>query len=67
MVIDITARIKQRQEREQSNQLIERFKVNYLPYVNQADMDLLLDTEESELGPAIVKICMRIDLERSRA
>ena len=67
MVIDITARIKQRQEREQSNQLIERFKVNYLPYVNQADMDLLLDTEESELGPAIVKICMRIDLDRSRA
>ncbi len=67
MVIDITARIKQRQEQEQSNQLIERFKADYLPYVNQADMDLLLDTEESELGPAIVKICMRIDLERSRA
>ncbi len=66
-VLDITARIKQRQEREQSNQLIERFKADYLPYVNQADMDLLLDTEESELGPAIVKICMRIDLERSRA
>ena len=67
MVLDITGRIKQRQEREQSNQLIERFKVNYLPYVNQADMDLLLNTKESELGTAIVKICMRIDLERSRA
>ena len=67
MVIDITGRIKQRQEREQSNQLIERFKVNYLPYVNQADMDLLSNTKESELGTAIVKICMRIDLERSRA
>lgn len=65
-VLDITARIKQRQEREQSNQLIERFKVNYLPYVNQADMDLLSNTKESELGTAIVKICMRIDLERSR-
>lgn len=67
MVIDITARIKQRQEQEQSNQLIERFKADYLPYVNQADMDLLSNTKESELGPAIVKICMRIDLERSRA
>jgi hypothetical protein len=67
MVIDITGRIKQRQEQEQSNQLIERFKADYLPYVNQADMDLLSNTKESELGPAIVKICMRIDLERSRA
>jgi hypothetical protein len=67
MVIDITGRIKQRQEQEKSNQLIERFKVNYLPYVNREDMDLLSNTKESELGTAIVKICMRIDLERSRA
>ena len=67
MVIDITGRIKQRQEREQSNQLIERFKVNYLPHVNREDMDLLLNAQESDLGTAIVKICMRIDLERSRA
>ena len=66
MVLDITARIKQRQEREHSNQLVERFKTDYLPYVNQADMDLLLNAQESDLGTAIVKICMRIDLERSR-
>jgi len=66
-VLDITGRIKQRQEQEQSNQLIERFKADYLPYVNREDMDLLLNTKESELGTAIVKICMRIDLERSRA
>jgi hypothetical protein len=65
-VLDITGRIKQRQEQEHSNQLIERFKINYLPHVNREDMDLLLNTQESELGTAIVKICMRIDLERSR-
>ena len=67
MVLDITGRIKQRQEQEHSNQLIERFKVNYLPHVNREDMDLLLNAQESDLGTAIVKICMRIDLERSRA
>lgn len=65
-VLDITGHIKQRQEQEHSNQLIERFKTNYLPHVNREDMDLLLNTQESELGTAIVKICMRIDLERSR-
>lgn len=65
-VLDITARIKQRQKQEESDSMIERFKADYLPFLSPADLDLLAGAKD-EGGETLMKICLRIDLERSRA
>jgi len=63
-VFDITARIQAKKERESTQAAQIKFKNDYLPFLNKNDLEILLHSEENELGENIVKICMRIDLEK---
>lgn len=63
-VIDITAKIKQRQENESLQEDIEKFKNEYLPHFTEDDLRALLNTNKKNWGEELIKICMRIDLER---
>ncbi|HEY5589136.1 MAG TPA: hypothetical protein VIK86_09305 [Candidatus Paceibacterota bacterium] len=63
-VFDITARIEAKKEKESTQAAQIKFKNDYLPFLNKNDLETLLHSEENELGENIVKICMRIDLEK---
>lgn len=63
-VIDITAKIQQRKEQEDLKKDIERFKNEYLPHLTKNDLQTLLNVDKEKWGEELVKICMRIDLEK---
>jgi len=63
-VFDLTSRIKAKKEKEATQQAQIRFKDEYLPFLNKSDLETILQYEKDELGENIVKICMRIDIEK---
>jgi hypothetical protein len=65
-LLDITARIKARQEKEEAAQDISKFKAEYLPHLSKEDVLLLANVPDDERSEALVKICMRIDLDKGR-
>lgn len=65
-VLDFTARLRAKQEQQERDNALDRFEAEYLPYLNEEDIRLLLSCPASEQGATMVKVCMRIDMERSR-
>lgn len=65
-IIDITDRIKNRQAQQEGEKTIQKFKTHYLPLFTKEDINLILNSPESERTVNIVKICMRIDMERQQ-
>lgn len=65
-VIDITARLKERQEQRETEEAIKTFKADYLPYITRDDMNSLLGSPADKQAETITKICLRIDLERMK-
>jgi len=63
-VFDLTSRIKAKKEKEATQEAQIRFKNDYLPFLNKSDLETILQSEKDELGENIVKICMRIDIEK---
>ena len=63
-VIDITARLKAKREQREAEEAIRAFETDYLPFLTADDLSLLLNSPDVEHGENIVKICMRIDMER---
>ena len=57
-------RLKQKQGQRAADDMIKRFKTDYLPFLAMQDLDTLLVTPKDKLADTMVKICMRIDLER---
>ena len=62
IVLDITARIKQRQEQESSERAFDKFKTDYLPFLSTADIQTITTAQDD--GETLARICLRIDLER---
>lgn len=65
-VIDFTSRLKAKREQEQVNAGLEKFKTDYLPLLSKDDLNTLVSVPESLQAETLVKICMKIDLERNR-
>jgi hypothetical protein len=65
-IIDFTTRLKERQEQNANNQDIERFKRDYLPYMDESDRNLLSSAPDEGKSLILGLICMRIDAQRSR-
>jgi hypothetical protein len=63
-VIDITARLKSRQEQREAEEAINTFMADYLPLITPGDMEKLLSCPEAERGNVIARMCLRIDFER---
>lgn len=66
-VLDITARIKQRQEREEADKAFSTFKAEYLPYFKADEIEAIMTAPTEKQMDIIMTACMRVDLERSRA
>lgn len=66
-VIDITARLKAKQEQREAEEAIRAFETDYLPFLRPDDLELLLSGPAVEHGENLIKICMRIDMERRRS
>jgi len=63
-VLDLTSRINAKKEEEAVQQAQIKFKDEYLPFLSKNDLELLLHSDKSNFGETIVKICMRIDIEK---
>jgi len=63
-VFDLTSRIDAKKEEEATKAAQIKFKDEYLPFLNKHDLETLLHSDKSNFGETIVKICMRIDLEK---
>lgn len=63
-VFDITSRINAKKEKETAIATQERFKNDYLPFLDKSDIETLLYTDKNDFGETIIKICMRIDIEK---
>lgn len=59
-VISITERIEARKK----EQLLLKFKREYLPYMTEEEQLTILASTKEEVGANIIKICMRIDTEK---
>lgn len=66
-VLDITARIKQRQEREEADKAFSTFTAEYLPYFKADEIEAIMTAPTEKQMDIIMAACMRVDLERSRA
>jgi hypothetical protein len=66
-VLDITACIKQRQEREEADKAFSTFKAEYLPYFKADEIEAIMTAPTEKQMDIIMTACMRVDLERSRA
>jgi len=64
-VLDFTARLQAKQEQEANQEVIDKFKTDYLPYLSTDDAQAI--TSAMDNGGTIARICMRIDLERKEA
>jgi hypothetical protein len=65
-VLDFTARLRAKQEAEATQKAIDTFKADYLPYISIQDAQEIAKVQEAQQAGIIAKICMRIDLERSK-
>jgi hypothetical protein len=63
-VIDITDRIRAKQEKEKTQEAINKFMSDYLPKLTHDDIQTILSaSDQKDFGQKIVKICWRIDLQ----
>ena len=63
-VFDLTSRITAKKEEGTTKAAQIKFKDEYLPFLNKQDLEMLLHSDKSDFGETIVKICMRIDIEK---
>jgi len=63
-VFDLTSRITAKKEEEATKAAQIKFKDEYLPFLNKNDLEMFLHSDKSDFGETIVKICMRIDIEK---
>jgi len=63
-VFDLTSRITAKKEEEATKAAQIKFKDEYLPFLNKNDLEMLLHSDKNDFGETIVKICMRIDIEK---
>ena len=63
-VFDLTSRITAKKEEEATKAAQIKFKDEYLPFLNKNDLEILLHSDKNDFGEIIVKICMRIDIEK---
>jgi hypothetical protein len=63
-VIDFTARLRARQEQQEAEHLIEKFKNEYLPYMTPDDVKKVFTSPPDQQAGMVTLICMRIDSER---
>lgn len=63
-VFNITDRIQAKQEKEKTQDTINKFMSDYLPNLTHDDMMTVLNTSKEDFGELMAKICWRIDLEK---
>lgn len=64
-VIDITALIKKRQEEQEVDQLLHKFKNEYLPMMTSDEIMFLIETNNaSDALKLLMKVMARINVEK---